>query len=385
MSGTVWDWPRFRPPPAVVLLAPVVLSLLAQLPAAVVIAIANRQGVALGLVEVGLAAIGPLALLASRRFPGPTVAVVSAAALADLLIGPDIRPPYVAIAFAIALAVARGALPWALVSVGAVWFTAILVAPSLGIVWPPPRIALMTVGLALCFGVGWFARTRRQRTIAYREAAARRRREAEEAERLRVANELHDVLGHSLSLINVQAGVALHLLDRDPEHARGTLEHIKVASRSALDEVRGVLGVLRSDAADEAPLAPQQGLADLTRLVAGVRSAGLEVALEDPAGVQQQAPPWAVQAAAYRIVQEALTNVLRHAGASRAVVTLAREPGELAIGIEDDGRGIGDAAPGGGLLSMRSRAELLGGRVDLGPAAGGGTRIGIRLPWPEAS
>ncbi|MBO9578732.1 MAG: response regulator, partial [Microbacteriaceae bacterium] len=363
MSGTVWDGPRFRPPAAAVLLVPVVLSFLVQVPAAIVIAVVTRQGVRLGLLEVVVAAIGPLALLASRRFPGPTVAVVAAAALGDLLIGPDVGPPYVAIAFAIALAVARGALPWALVSVGTVWLAALLLAPLVGLAWPPPRIAFTTVVLALCFGIGWFARTRRQRAIAYREDAARRRRDAEEAERLRVANELHDVLGHSLSLINVQAGVALHLLDRDPEHARGALEHIKAASRAALDEVRGVLGIVRGSAADDAPLVPQQGLADLARLFAGVRSAGLRVEVEDPAGIQQQLPPWPVQAAAYRIVQEALTNVLRHAGASRAVVTLAHELGELRVDVEDDGRGIGDAPPGGGRRDPHRRPAALAGGV----------------------
>ena len=386
MSGTAWDGPRFRPPPAVVLLVPVILSLLVQVPAAIVIAIATDQGLALGAAEVAIAAIGPIALLAARRLPGPTVAVVAAAALADLLLGPDVGPPYVALAFAIVLAVARGALVWALVSVGIVWLAAILVAPFAGIVWPPPRIALTTAVLAVCFGVGWFARTRRQRAAAYREETARRRRDAEEAERLRVANELHDVLGHSLSLINVQAGVALHLLDRDPDHARGALEHIKAASRSALDEVRGVLGVLRSDAPDDAPLVPQQGLADIERLVDGVRSAGLDIALEDRLVADARGPvPWAVQAAAYRIVQEALTNVLRHAAASRAVVVLDREPGALTLTVDDDGRGAGDAEPGGGLLGMRGRAELLGGRVEVEAAPLGGMRVAARLPWSEDS
>jgi len=396
MSGAAWDGPaeRFHPPRLAVLLVPVILSLLVQVPVAIVIAIWTRPGPLLAIGEIAIAAFGPLALLASRRFPGPTVAVVSAAALADVLLGPDLGPPYVAIAFAIGLAVLRGALGWALISVGTAWLAAILLAPIIGLDWPPFRIVLTTLALAACFGIGWFARRRRDRAAAYREETIRRRRAAEEAERLRIANELHDVLGHSLSLINVQAGVALHLLDRDPSHARGALEHIKAASRSALDEVRGVLGVLRSDAPDDPPLVPQQGFADLDRLMAGVRSAGLDVILEDPAGLVTASastpiggsqPPWAVQLAAYRIVQEALTNVLRHASAKRAIVRIAREPGELVITVDDHGRGIGDAVPGGGVLSMQSRAELLGGAVEVGVAPAGGTRVTARLPWREES
>lgn len=184
----------------------------------------------------------------------------------------------------------------------------------------------------------------------------------------------------------MQAGVALHLLDRDPSHARGALEHIKAASRSALDEVRGVLGVLRSDAPDGVPLTPQQGLADLGRLVDGVRSAGLAVDIADRiTGGPQPEPPWALQSAAYRIVQEALTNVLRHAGANRALVVLDAAPGALRITVDDDGVGVGDAPAGVGLLSMRGRAELLGGDLEVLPGPLGGTRVTARLPWGEAA
>ncbi len=131
--------------------------------------------------------------------------------------------------------------------------------------------------------------------------------------------------------------------------------------------------------------------------MAGVRSAGFDVVIEDPEGLvgppddvrsdgtPAPEPPWAVQAAAYRIVQEALTNVLRHAEASHAVVRLERGPGELEISILDDGRGIAETTPGGGILGMRGRAELLGGRVDVGAPSSGGTRVEVRLPWREGS
>lgn len=202
MSGTAWDGPRFRPPPAAVLLVPVILSLIVQVPAAIVIAITTAQPLGLGILQVAIAALGPAALLAARRLPGPTVAVVAAAALADLLLAPDIGPPYLAIAFAIILAVARGALVWALASVGTVWLAAILLAPLAGVSWSPPRIAGTTAALAVCFAVGWFARTRRgaRRRVprgrraasaggAGGGAAARRRRAARRPRPLALAHQ----------------------------------------------------------------------------------------------------------------------------------------------------------------------------------------------------
>ncbi|WP_159605965.1 histidine kinase dimerization/phosphoacceptor domain-containing protein, partial [Agromyces humi] len=276
-----WDGraDRFRPPPGVVLGVPVVVSLLAQVPAAIGIAVWLQLGWAAGALQVALALVGPLALLGSRRCPGPTVAVVSAAALADLVVGPDVGPPYVALAFAIVLAVARGAVLWAVVSVVVAWVAAIVLGALIGLDWHPFRIALTTLLLAACFGIGAFVRTRRQRAAAFRAEADRRRQTAEQRERVRIARELHDVIGHALSQINVQASVGLHLMDRDPEQARTALASVKETSKTALEEVRSVLGVIRSDG--EAPLAPQAELAELPRLVAGVRSPGFDAELVD--------------------------------------------------------------------------------------------------------
>ena len=371
-----WDGrpERFRPPAGFVLLAPVVVSFLVQVPAAIGIAAWQHVGWTAGLLQVALAALGPLALLGARRYPGPTVAVVAAAALADLLLTPDLGPPYVALAFAIVLAVARGAVIWAVASVVAAWVAAIALGAVIGVSWHPFRIAFTTLVLAACFGIGWFVRVRRTRVAAYRAEALRRRQTAEERERVRIARELHDVIGHALSQINVQASVGLHLMDRDPEQARTALGSIKDTSKTALEEVRSVLGVIRDG---EAPLAPQAELAELPRLVAGVRSPALDAQLVDRLDAQ---PRRAVQFAAYRIAQEALTNVVRHASASKAVVTIDHVGDELVLTVDDDGAGV-LGVEGSGILGMRERASLLGGSVELTESPLGGTRVAAHLPW----
>jgi len=373
-----WDGrtDRFRPPAGFVLLAPVVISFLLQVPAAIWTAVWLHSGWAVGLGLVLLAAIGPLALLGSRRHPGPTVVVVAAAALVDLLLAPDSGPPYVALAFAIVLAVARGAVAWAVVSTVVGWASAIVLGALLGEEWHPFRIALTTLGLAACFGIGSFVRTRRDRAAEYRAEALRRRQSAEQRERVRIARELHDVIGHALSQINVQASVGLHLMDRDPEQARTALTNVKDTSKTALEEVRSVLGVIRSEG--DAPLAPQAGLAELPRLVEGVRSPGFEPELVYRL---DEAPGRAVQFAVYRIAQEALTNIVRHSGASRAVVAVERLGDELSLTVDDDGRGTRGTPEGSGILGMRERAALLGGSVEVGPSPQGGTRVTARLPW----
>ncbi|PWC03175.1 sensor histidine kinase [Agromyces badenianii] len=385
-----WDGrpERFRPSPGFVLFAPVVISLLVQVPAAIGIAGWTGAPWSVAIAQVALAAAGPVALLGARRYPGPTVAVVAAAALADVALAPDLGPPYVAVGFAIVLAVARGAVIWAVSSVVVAWIAAIVLGPLLGLSWHPFRIAFTTLALAVCFGIGWFVRVRHSRVAEYRAEAMRRRQSAEERERVRIARELHDVIGHALSQINVQASVGLHLMDRDPEQARTALGSIKETSKSALDEVRTVLGVIRDG---EAPLAPQAELAELPRLVRGIRSPDLDATLVDRLA---ESPRRAVQFAGYRIAQEALTNVVRHAGASQAVVTVERVGDDFVLTVDDDGAGAaavvtGDGGAGegegSGILGMRERAALLGGSVELGPSPLGGTRVTARLPWAGAS
>jgi len=213
---------------------------------------------------------------------------------------------------------------------------------------------------------------------------AERRRQAAAAEqaardeyRLALARDIHDVVAHSLSLINVRASVALHLGEKDPAQFRPALETIKAASRESLAEVRQLLGVLREDA----PLSPtsRPSLARVPEIVENARRAGLDVRLL--AGPGSDHVPTAAQEAAYRIVQEALTNVVRHSGARSAQVSIHAAKGELLVTIDDDGAGAGTAPEGNGITGMRERVAALGGSLELGPAhSGTGWRVRAVLP-----
>lgn len=386
MPGETWDdTARFRPPPAVRLFAPVVIAFLVQVPATIAFAWWTRTAVPFAVLSVALAAASALALLAARRWPGPTVAVVAALTTVDLFVPPEGGPPPLALAFAIIGASVRGARLWALIAVGAGWLGAIVLAGALGVSWHPFRIALATLGLAVCFAIGEGIRTRVQRGEARRAQLTERRRTAQQEERARIARELHDVLAHSLSQIAVQSGVGLHLFDREPERAREALANIRTLSATGLDEVRGVLSFLRGDdsgAPATAPLTPQPQLAQLPALVAGRSGLGLAVQLDDRLG--EALPPSATQTAAYRIAQEALTNVVRHSAASNAAVTVERNADELVLTVTDDGGGIPtDAAERGGLRGMRERAELAGGTIEVASSPRG-TTVVARLPWEKA-
>jgi signal transduction histidine kinase len=241
-------------------------------------------------------------------------------------------------------------------------------------------LSSLAIVIALC--EWWRARRERltQERLAQEEADRRRGSE----ERLRIARDLHDSLGHHVSLINVQAGVALHLMDGDPEQARSALAAIKQSSGALLREMRATLGVLRG--VDEGPpRTPVAGLARLPDLLAENRAAGQPVELE-VMGERREVPP-SVDQAAYRIVQESLTNTRRHAGAAHARVTLRYTADELTVQIEDDGPGGPvPAVPSGGngLPGMRERAAALGGSLTAGPRAEGGFRVQARLPAPAA-
>jgi signal transduction histidine kinase len=371
---------RRGPSPLARLLIPAILAFAVQVP--FTIAQASRSGWGTpAVVDVIAAIAGPLALLLSRRLPGPVVAFCGVAALADLLLvsAPmGFVPPPVALAFAVILAIVRGARIWALATLGVIWVT-ILVLLGLGETpFHPARTVVFGFGLLLAFGAGEFLRSRRERWEQYRARAQQQRRTAEQDERVRIARELHDVLAHSLSSINVQAGVALHLLDSQPERAGEALAAIKTASKDALDEVRSVIGVLRSDdrADDAAPRRPEPGLADLDDLAEPLRSSGVEVRLSVQPGI---APPTAVQLALYRIAQESLTNALRHANARSVTVEVAQTELAVELTVTDDGSGA-PAKPGGsGLLGMQERAALLGGSLEAGPIDGG-FRVHAVLP-----
>lgn len=334
-------------------------------------------------VVLGLAVVGPLALIAARRFPGPVVVVIAIAGTVDLFVSPHGGPPYVALAFAVIGAIVRGARIWAWASVGACWIVGITFAIWIGRAdWTPGRIAGTTLGILIVFGIGEGIRTRRERFAEYRRLARQREQSEVQAERVRIARELHDVLAHSLSQINVQAGVGLHLMERQPDKAAEALASIKETSKTALDEVRAVLGALRSDGASDAPLVPEPGLDRLPALVSGIR--GVEVSLDD----RLEGAPKPVQLALFRIVQESLTNVTRHANARHAAVELWADDTDFHVEVTDDGAGATAPASesgGRGLLGMRERAELLGGHLSAGPASGGGFRVSATIPKEPAS
>ncbi|SEP53826.1 sensor histidine kinase [Amycolatopsis saalfeldensis] len=225
---------------------------------------------------------------------------------------------------------------------------------------------------AAVIGVGTAVRYQFAAITARRAQADEHRHRMAEQERLRIAREVHDVVAHSLAMINVQAGVAAHVADRRPEQAKEALLNIKAASASALNDLRATLAVLRSGE-DKAP-APS--LAQIDELLDHARAAGLQVELHGEAG-ELPAP---VDGAAYRILQESLTNVVRHAEeASRVDVRLERRPGALALTVRDDGRGTVEPTPGHGLRGMRERAAALGGQVEAG-VTGDGFEVRAELP-----
>jgi signal transduction histidine kinase len=238
-----------------------------------------------------------------------------------------------------------------------------------------------------------FGSTMRNRRLYAEELEARansiERQRTEETkrvlseERLRIAQELHDVVAHSMGVIAVQAGVGAHVIDTEPGEAKKALEAISQTSRATLTEIRRLLGVLRED--QGASYEPAPGLADLDRLVRDMAGAGLEthVCVE---GTATELPPGA-DFTAYRIVQEALTNVLKHAGPAQATIVVGYEPDALRLEVLDDGLGAvnGRGGPGGhGLLGMRERVGVYGGTFEAGPRIGGGYRVAVRLPYGES-
>ena len=230
--------------------------------------------------------------------------------------------------------------------------------------------------------VGWTMQSRRLRFDALEREQGEASRRAAADERLRIAQELHDVVAHSLGVIAVQAGVGMHVIDTDPAEARRALEHISRTSRSSLGEIRRLLGLVRSGE-PTATYTPTPGLADLPRLAREVADAGLPVAL-DVADSTGNLPP-GVELAAYRIVQEALTNALRHAHAHQATVRLDAHRGSLRVVVSDDGSGPngGRRSGGHGLVGMRERVAVYGGSLDVGPAPEGGFRVDATIPYDE--
>jgi signal transduction histidine kinase len=223
----------------------------------------------------------------------------------------------------------------------------------------------------------------RERAVELERAREELARRAVVEEQLRIARELHDVVAHSMSIIAVQSGVGAHVLDSQPEEARKALTAIEVTSRPALTEMRRLLGVLRQEAEPSGSLTPTPGLAEVDALAAEVARAGarVEVRIE---GTRPELPP-GLDLSAYRIVQEALTNVVRHAGPATARIRIRYAPQSVDVEVVDDGRG-GNPRPGDGhgIAGMRERAALYGGTLHAGPRPGGGFRVAARLPVEPA-
>jgi signal transduction histidine kinase len=338
---------------------------------------------------VGLAAGASLA--GRRRAPGLTLAVSGALALLLLHLQPTAGATAV-IAPAVALyslALRRGTRERALAAVAAV--IAILVADALH--GGAPTL-LQTTGHVLLVAIPLLIadvhRTRHANLELLRErlALAERTREQEaerraEQERLRIARDLHDVVAHTLTTINVQAATAAQLLDRDPAHARNALETIEDASREAIGELRAVLGVLRGGT--DAPLAPAPGLDQLPDLVARAREDGVDVDLEVD-GERPGRLPDAVSLAAFRIAQESLTNARRHAAGADVRIALAFDPGTLRLVVENGATAVaanGGTSPGVGIMGMRERAVTVGGTFEARPVSGG-FRVEAQLPYARS-
>jgi signal transduction histidine kinase len=250
---------------------------------------------------------------------------------------------------------------------------------------------------AAVWAIGVAIRNRRAASaVRIREAEERAEAERQSAarvlaeERLRIAQELHDVVAHSMSVIAVQAGVGAHVVDERPDQAKAALEAISATSRGTLTELRRLLGVLR-DSDGVRSSAPAPGLVDLPRLVDEVRAAGVPVTLRVEGATD--CVHGGVELSAFRVVQEALTNVIKHAGKpSRVDVTVRYLPGTLALEVVDDGRGlaarpsngVAEDGSGHGLVGMRERVELWGGELTTGPVTGGGFRVKALLPFGEA-
>lgn len=281
------------------------------------------------------------------------------------------------------------------VGLALIWATLIVLGfadtPGLDTIGVAGNIAIFTVW----WTIGIALRARRQTSEArIREAEERANVERQSAaralaeERLRIAQELHDVVAHSMSVIAVQAGVGAHVLDQHPDQARQALEAISATSRGTLTEMRRILGVLRDSEGGRSD-SPAPGLADLPRLVADVQAVGVPVELT-VTGAATEGESLGIELSAYRVVQEALTNVIKHAGPTTKVdVRLEHLPGRLEVEVADDGRGAAAGAAtngaalstGHGLLGMRERVELWGGTLTTGPAPGGGFRVRATLPY----
>ncbi|MFC9652978.1 MULTISPECIES: sensor histidine kinase [unclassified Streptomyces] len=343
-------------------------------------------------VSVLLMVLGAGALVFRRRAPMPVLLCTGGLTLVDLLAGHPPAPVVFSAVIALYTVGAHTDRPttWrvGLVTMAVLTAVAMLLSPD---PWYAQQNLSIFAWTGMASAAGDAVRSRRGFIDAMRERAERAERTREEEarrrvaeERLRIARDLHDVVAHHIALVNVQAGVASHVMDKRPDQAKEALAHVREASRSALDELRATVGLLRQSGDPAAPTEPAPGLAQIDRLLDTFRNAGLPVEFAaNGAGAPESPLPAAVDLAAYRIIQEALTNVRKHAGqAAKAEVSVVRVGATIEITVLDDGRGTGEPADGGGhgLIGMRERVNALGGALTAGPRYGGGFRTQAILP-----
>jgi len=319
------------------------------------------------LAATSCAALAVVGLFAALRVPRAGALLTSLAVTAFVLLDVNEGPIYLTLAAAAFTAAARVELrrwvPPVYVGAALVWAALLLRGVGHG-----NQIHLLAVAGVITAGgaVGTLVRNRRI-------GAEERARAAAAEEQLRMARDLHDGVGHGLAVIAMQAGVGLHVLDQDPDAARAALQAIRASARESLDALRAELSNLTGEPAARRS---RHGLADLAALVDRVRSAGLQVTVTGSPGPV----PEPVDAAAYVVVQEALTNVLKHARATSTSVGLTRADGRLSVAVVDDGGGGAVQDEGMGLSGMRQRVEALGGSLTAGPRAAGGFEVRAELP-----
>ena len=354
----------------------------------------QMHGVQPDLLAYLLVSVAALSLLRRRRAPLAGLVLCGVALSTYLALGYTFGPVLLTGPFAVYAVVEQVDLRRAVLASSAFGVaTTVAVVPrfvdTAGWLELGTWIVAWTAVLAAPAAIGTAIRSRRQSAAEIRAEQARR---AVADERLRMAQEVHDVVGHGLAAIAMQAGVALHVLDRSPERARESLQAIRVTSRDALDGLRAELEELRAPSGEPAARRPGPSLDDLPALIERMRAAGLDVTFRGVDG--DRAIPEQVAHAAYRVVQESLTNVVRHAGAVRTSVTLSLQDGVLLVEVLDDGRPEPGATPGAplsgvaaggtGIDGMRWRAAALGGSLSAGARPGGGFAVVARLPIPSA-
>lgn len=333
---------------------------------------------------------GPVALLARTRYPYAVLLAVLAVTTTYLVAGFGPGPVFLSVVVAFLRAATVGPRWWTYPLPVLGWVAAWLV-PWLRGTQGPPLEAIGALGswLLVLLAIAEGLRQRRSVVVARRQrrhamalqARSEQQRQASAA-RLAIARELHDVLAHSLSMINVQSSVALELLDKQPERAGPALAAIKDASRQAISDVHSLVTALRTEGGE--PTAPTPGIADLDGLLGPARATGLTVTAAVHG--EPRSLPAVVDVAAARIVQESLTNVVRHSTAAHANVTVAYEPASLRVSVDNDGHPLNDGPGdgGSGITGMRERVRALGGTFTAHRVPGGGFRVQTTFPLDES-